>query len=37
MTEVTLSAEQFDFLVEIVALGLMLISFYSGIKLGYSK
>ena len=32
-----MTVEQYDFLIEMLALGLMLISFYSGIKLGYSK
>jgi hypothetical protein len=32
-----MSVEQGDFIIEMFAFGLMLISFYSGIKLGYSK
>lgn len=32
-----MTVEQYDFLIEMLALGLMLISFYSGIKLGDSK
>jgi len=32
-----MTVEQYDFLIEIIVVGLMVISFYSGIKLGYQK